>query len=238
MINPETPGLQPQVGVTIEVLHGQDYVLADNNLNLYGVFDGLGGHAGSEEAARIASESIQMTIEALSSDYTDETSLGEMHEDLVQSVAQASEAITTAQGELQKPLGLTTATVARLVEKNGQTALLWASVGDSRLYIRTSDDEITQISEDEGEENFVSNTLGSAKLFQGVHQRGMVLPLEPGDEIVLVTDGITGDIGEDILSNDEILAALVNAPTAEDASQELINISRKRDDKTAIVVRL
>lgn len=237
MTTPETLGLHPQVGTAEQSLHGQDTLLVDEQLNLYGVFDGLGGHANSEEAARIASESIQASIQLLSSEYTDATSLEKMLIDLADSVSKASQDIIDAEDELQQRLGLTTATVARLVEKDGETALLWASVGDSRLYIRTPDNEIAQVSQDEGEDNWVANSLGR-NYFKGVSQKEILLPIQPGDEIILVTDGITGDVGEDILGDEEILSALASSPTAQEASQELINISRKKDDKTAIVIRV
>ena len=50
-----------------------------------------------------------------------------------------------------------------------------------------------------------------------------------------MSDGITGDEERDLLSDQEIADA-VNGKTAEDAARSLIDISRKHDDKSVVVV--
>ncbi len=91
------------------------------------------------------------------------------------------------------------------------------------------------ITHDEGVGKYISNGIGikngpkaPAKQYGEVH-------LQPGDKIVLCSDGITGDYGDDLMSDAE-LAYLVNSSrTAVEASRKLVSQARKKDDRTAVV---
>lgn len=217
-----------EAGFAEKSLKGNDTLIFDNDQQLYGVFDGVGLEPRSGVAANITAHTIR--------DFMFEKLIGTLdsiEDGLIEAMEHAHSAITDKFKE--PPHGATTATVAKLVEENNNTYLVWASVGDSRLYLKDPAGNLSQITEDEGEGRFLSNVLGIDEYFEGVLQHGTI-QVDKGSDIVLVTDGITGDYDADILSPEEILHAL-DASSAQAAAQELLHISRKRDDKTAIVIR-
>ena len=59
--------------------------------------------------------------------------------------------------------------------------------------------------------------------------------LGSADRIVLCSDGITGDYGEDLMSERELGFIVSRSRDARNASQNLIAGARKKDDRTAIV---
>jgi serine/threonine protein phosphatase PrpC len=85
----------------------------------------------------------------------------------------------------------------------------------------------------------VENVIGVAPSppYLSLTEQLGALALSPGDKLVLVTDGITGDFPPDILDPTEISSALASAdPQA--AAEALIRIARKHDDRTALVICL
>ena len=92
------------------------------------------------------------------------------------------------------------------------------------------------VSRDEGHGNIVDNYLGENWRWHGVQQRQSVA-VPPGDRIALVTDGVTGDWEPDLLSEGDLHQAIADLD-AEAAAQRLIEVARKSDDRTAIVVDL
>jgi serine/threonine protein phosphatase PrpC len=217
-----------EVGYDELPLKGQDATLIDNNNKLYGVFDGVGGADGSENGARLAAVTIQ--------EYMGQVDTNEPAEQLSALVNALHEADLTigTWHEAGTDAGATTATLAKIVTRDSQNYVIWASVGDSRLYIKTADGQLKQISKAEGEGHRLHNALGRG--FKGVEQLG-ILELAEGTELVLVTDGITGDYDDDILQDHEILQILDSSPSAKAAAKELVFISRKHDDKSAVVIR-
>ena len=71
--------------------------------------------------------------------------------------------------------------------------------------------------------------------YAGVKQFGEV-KLKRGDKIVLCSDGITGDKGSDLMSNDEVASIVSRSANSEDASRNLVAGARKVDDRTALVI--
>lgn len=92
------------------------------------------------------------------------------------------------------------------------------------------------VSRDEGYGNVVDNYLGERWRWRGVQQKQSIA-VAPGDRILLVTDGITGDWEPDLLSEGDLEQAIAGLD-AEAAAQRLIEVARKSDDRTAIVVDL
>jgi serine/threonine protein phosphatase PrpC len=136
--------------------------------------------------------------------------------------------------------GITTGTIVKLVESpDGKNYAVWASIGDSPLMVfnrRTS--SLIRISTDEilspEKPNVITNAIGH-KLME-IRQIGH-FELHDGDELVLCSDGITGDRHPDILLDSEISSALANAANTQQAAESLIADSRKRDDKAVLVIR-
>jgi serine/threonine protein phosphatase PrpC len=191
----------------------------DTELGLFGVFDGVGSIRDSDRAADLAARTIAKVCRDSS-----ELSL----DALVAACDAAQEAI------VQGRLGATTAAVAWIVDEQ----LHYVSIGDSRIYLSTAG-RLRQITQDQGEGNLVENVLGESPPpgYQSLTQQNGTLAVMPGDKLILVTDGITGDFWPDLLSLREIAAAVAeDEPYA--AAHNLIQAARKRDDRTAVVVFL
>ncbi len=95
----------------------QDTVLASDDLKLWLVADGLGGHAGGEMASGIAQQTIQ-----------DQVSSGQPLEEAIQS---AHNAICMAQQQTSGMEEMGT-TIVALAENDNKYSIYW--VGDSRAY--------------------------------------------------------------------------------------------------------
>ncbi|MGC1407127.1 MAG: protein phosphatase 2C domain-containing protein [Candidatus Dormiibacterota bacterium] len=207
------------MGSAQRMLHHQDRSLIDLELSLFGVFDGVGQFRRSGEAAQLALETI---VEVCRS--------GAMPplEALVAGCVRADARI--AQGGL----GATTATLAWIVGGD----VLYVSVGDSRLYCQKADDPApVQVTVDEGEGNILDNALGlgSSRGRDRVAPQHGKLRLEPPAKLLLVTDGVTGDFAPDLLTDVEVGLA-VSGRDPQRAAERLVDIARKRDDRTALVI--
>jgi serine/threonine protein phosphatase PrpC len=206
------------VGLAEQPLHGQDRALVNPELGLFVVCDGLGEFLESGLAAERATKAIETYCRA--------------HEPSPETLAEAFESAHREIIESPKFLGSTTVVAAWVHEDS----LNWASVGDSRLYLRAGSGGIRMISRDEGYRNIVDNVLGDRRCFYGVRQQGAIT-LTSGDKLALVSDGITGDAGADLLSIGELYKAI--APDdPQEAADNLVQVARKHDDRTAIVVRM
>ncbi|HUY09197.1 MAG TPA: protein phosphatase 2C domain-containing protein [Candidatus Dormibacteraeota bacterium] len=210
-----------RVGLAERPLHHQDRSLVDLKLGLFGVFDGVGEFARSGEAAQLAAEVIAEVCRAGNQPPLDAI------------VAGSARAETLIR---EQALGCTTAVVAWVLGAQ----LLYVSVGDSRLYHQPAGGStLTQITVDEGEGNILFNALGEGPDRQGLSvapQQG-TLRLSSGDKLLLVTDGITGDFVPDLLTEQD-LAAAIAGDDPQGAAEKLVEIARKRDDRTALVIFL
>jgi serine/threonine protein phosphatase PrpC len=218
-------------GLSKQQHKGQDVALVNEELSLYAVFDGVGNSENSLESALIASASIQASIER-----NQDKSVQNSPNSLVEAINEAHQEIVIE--SRFRPLGTTTATIAKLNEDLGRYFLAWVSVGDSRIYLRLkSSSSLDLLSRDESSGVYVDNCLGDVKHFHGVSQEGLI-ELERGSEIVIVSDGVFGNDKEDFLDIEEIDSALKTCETAQSAADKLNEISKKIDDKTAIVIRI
>jgi len=217
-------------GLSKKQFKGQDVALANKELGLYAVFDGVGNKENSLEAALIASASIQASVER-----SLDKSVHNSPHSLVEAIHAAHQEIVIESAF--RPMGSTTATVVKLTRSSDKLFLAWVSVGDSRLYIRPKNGKLMQFSRDESSGIYVDNCLGDEKHFHEVSQEGL-MELERGSEIVIVSDGVFGNEKDDLISLEEIDKALLKSPTAQQAADELNRISKKDDDKTAIVLRI
>ncbi len=212
---PGVVGASIAVGTSELRIHGQDRVLVDPELGLFAVFDGVGGVAGSERAAECAARELPQLCRRLP---------GDPLERLARALTALSSKIAARQ------LGATTATALWLVGRVGW----WISVGDSRLYL-LRDQELVQLSRDQGEGNLLDSALGFPEPDGSLTRQRGRLDLHSGDRMALVTDGVTGDFPPDILGPQELAAAL-SGSSAQLAAELLVGAGRKRDDRTAVVL--
>jgi len=108
--------------------NNQDYFIVDENLGLFVLADGMGGHLGGEVASQIASETIQTVVKE-NSVKKGATPPGEI---LQAAYSYACQAVYNRSQEDAKLKGMGTTAVSILMD--GKT-LYVANVGDSRCYL-------------------------------------------------------------------------------------------------------
>lgn len=234
--------------------HNEDSFLVDEDLGLFIVADGMGGHAGGGTASRIAVQTIQRRMrvarEADSELITKPTSLEEspVRELLREAVELACQSIyRAAQGDPTLSGMGTTVTAAMVVGRNAFVA----HVGDSRCYLARKG-RIYQVSEDH---SLVNEQLKAGAItadearhsrFKNIITRSVGFELdvtvdmiglesEPGDRLVICCDGLSN-----LVDDQEILDVISSAPL-EAAPQKLIDLANGRggdDNITVIVVHI
>jgi serine/threonine protein phosphatase PrpC len=191
---------------------------------LYIAADGMGGHAAGEIASRLAVETI------LSEYYADKRP---PQESLVGAIREASRRIYHIAGDSIETDGMGCTVVASAVLPG---SAIIAHVGDSRAY-RLREGELTLLTQDHhvnegGEQHVLSRAVG---VRADVEVTVNACTLEPGDRLLLCTDGVSNAVPDADLSES------LRQPTPADAIHTLIQcaINRKADDNSsAIVVEL
>lgn len=214
----------------------QDRYVNDPTRRVYAVFDGIGGDREGGEAAQAAAEYIHSA--------TVRGNLGTLAVsraiDLQDVMYAQARVLQGANTYLKGIDGGTTATLAEVVESEQQIFAVWSSIGDSRIYRhRLADFKMQQLSRDEGTENVLAKYLK----YDAPAQRSSILQyhierLADGDGLILVTDGVTGDRGYDLMDSREVERHYSEGVTPTEAAINLVRNARKIDDRTAVVVRI
>ncbi len=222
----------------------QDAYYIDPEGRFFIVADGMGGHAGGEQASRIATQKIQ---EYLVANWGYSLSGEELLEN---ALWQANEAIL--QDQQQHPERADMGTTAVVVIFPDRESPLYAHVGDSRLY-RFRESLLEQITEDH---TWVARALKMGEIssdearihpFRHVLSRCLgredlhaveVQPLDVklGDRLLLCSDGLTEE-----LADEKIAAYLKQMPILEKAAFSLIEAAKEHgghDNITVILVAL
>ncbi|MEW6434476.1 MAG: Stp1/IreP family PP2C-type Ser/Thr phosphatase [Myxococcota bacterium] len=233
--------------------HNEDSFLVDEELQLFVVADGMGGHAGGGTASRLAVETIDREMRAAKNaperPFDSQTPLQDspLPEYLRNAVEKACYEIFKAAQEDPRLAGMGTTTIALCI--HGDHAL-FAHVGDSRAYL-VRGDLIQQISEDHSlvneqikagmitpEEakhsrykNIITRSVGFEEEVQ-VDVMGIVT--EPNDFFILCSDGLAN------LVEDKEIRDVVQSGSLEEAPKKLIALANERggdDNITVIVVK-
>lgn len=218
-------------GVRSAFVRREDAYIILGEEAVFGVFDGAGDTPDARLAAQTAADFVDRA--GYSSRHPeDERDIEVLTKEIKGTLQLASIGVKRA-----TDVGVTTGTIVRAFPQVGQAAnnrarAVWASAGDSRLY-RLRGPNLWQVTTDESHGNFLLNGLGRDMV---VSQCGH-FAITGGDKLILVTDGITGNSEATRLTNQEIISAC-DTPNAQTAAQNLVTISRKLDDKTAIVVNI
>lgn len=223
-------------------LENEDRLVVNEKAGVFAVFDGMGGGSGGALAADIAAEVVTCRFKGHSRHEIDTPQ--EALDDLVIMMEDINSSILD---DPNSDKAGTTATIARLIHgEDGTKSLAWVSVGDSRLYlsegINSSPEQITtdETADDVPEDrlgSMLTNCLGWGKgSFRGVEHAG-IIKVASGNRIILCTDGITGDKGDELMFEAEI-EELTRGLGAAQAAKSLLENARKNDDRTAIVVDL
>jgi protein phosphatase len=234
--------------------HNEDSYLIDDDLRLYVVADGMGGHAGGGTASRIAVETIDREIrsswKSRESAFLSQAGLEDspLPDVLRSAVEEAHGAIFRAAQDDLRLQGMGTTVISLLVKDDHA---LFAHVGDSRAYL-VRGDLIQQISEDhswvneqikagmitpeEARHSRYKNVITRSVGFEEeVKVDVMGLVAEPGDTFLLCSDGLAN-----MVEDPELRDAVKKFPL-EELPQRLIDLANERggdDNITVIVVRV
>lgn len=219
----------------------QDAYYADPDGRFFIVADGMGGHAGGQEASQIATKNIQAYLNEHWNTHTSSNVL------LEEAVERANRGILKDQNEHPERADMGT-TVVVLMFRQGQS---WcANVGDSRLY-RLRESHLSQLTEDD---TWVSQaikggemTAEQAKVHPWRHvlskclgrqdlEKIAIYPLEveAGDRLLLCSDGLTEEVPDE-----SIRAVLQEHESLEETTAQLVERAKKAggsDNITTVVV--
>jgi protein phosphatase len=221
--------------------YNQDSYYIDPTGRFFIVADGMGGHAGGEEASRIATQEIRFYLE---NNWQSSESSSKL---LEKALSTANQAII--QDQQNHPERADMGTTAVVVVIRPSESPVCGHVGDSRLY-RLRESQLQQITEDHtwiakamkmGDisadearihpyRHVLSSCLGREDLNQIEVQP---LDLESGDRLLLCSDGLTEE-----LVNQEIFGYVKDAPSLEKAAHALIEAAKEQGGHDNITVVL
>jgi PPM family protein phosphatase len=221
----------------------QDSYYIDPDGHFFVVADGMGGHAGGQEASRLATEAICTYLDT----HWDSTILSQ---DLLEkALLEANHAIL--EDQRQNPERADMGTTAVVVIFRDEQPMC-AHIGDSRLY-RLRGAKLEQITEDHtwvaramrlGEitsdqarshplRHVLAQCLGRDDLRQ--IEVGS-LDVQPGDRLLLCSDGLTEELSDQLIANH-----LKSIRACEKAATALINAAKDhggRDNITVVIVAI
>lgn len=221
----------------------EDAYLLDTERGLFCVADGMGGHAAGEVASRLA-------VEVMAREMARPDDGAALDDRLRAAVAAANRAIleTAARDPALTGMGTTLTALALARDDGGFTI---AHIGDSRAYLFRRG-ELSQLTADH---TWVQQQVNAGLLtplearshpFSSMLTRalGIVVnpqvdiirgELEPGDLILLCSDGLTG-----MVDDDELAAILASDLPLDDTARELTDAANRHggaDNITAILIR-
>jgi PPM family protein phosphatase len=229
----------------------EDSYLANDELGLYAVADGMGGHFGGDYASRIAATTVEEVIAALESD--PEMTLqegenirpGEYQAYLRYALKLSSKRIYERATTDPALRGMGTTAVILFFRRN---KVYVANVGDSRAY-RVRNDRIIQVTKDHslvGEQiraGVMSEDEARGSRFRNIITRSVgfqedveadidIKVARAGDRFLLCSDGLTN-----MLKDREILEIVVTNEL-EHACRRLIDIANERggDDNITVIL--
>jgi protein phosphatase len=224
--------------------NNQDAYYIDPEGRFFVVADGMGGHAGGEEASRIATQEIQAYLVA---NWETPKSSSEL---LEQALWAANEAILLDQQSHAERADMGTTAVVVLFRSPEQP---WCGhIGDSRLY-RLRESQLQQITEDhtwvaraikigditpdEARNHPFRHVLSRCLGREDLHQVDVQpLDLKIGDRLLLCSDGLTEE-----LVDQKIAKFLQDTPWLDKAAVSLIEAAKEEgghDNITVVIVAL
>ena len=219
----------------------------DDDIALYAVADGMGGHDKGEVASQVAVETLfSETHRVLAS--MEERDVVSMRDALREAFQNANRAVVTQGEEQDSNMGTTLCAAMVFKDKDAYIA----NVGDSRVYLfregalrQVSRDHslvayLVQLGELSAEEarnhpsgNILVRSIGSVP---EVEIDIFHVEVKNGDRILLCSDGLWGEVPDD-----DLLDKLRDLPDAQVVCQELVDLANNnggRDNTTLVVVNL
>jgi protein phosphatase len=233
--------------------HNEDVFLVDNELGVFLVADGMGGHGNGEIASRVAARAIEAYLRKNPLPFLgwpgSESRIERNKNRFRSAFETANEAVLSAVEDDESLAGMGSTLVALLLQED---SALVAHVGDSRAY-RFRGGKFERLTQDHTWVNeqvaagFLSETQARAHPFRNVVTRALGgdrdisvdlqrLDSEVGDLYLLCSDGLNS-----VLSDDQIAERLRHTQTLDEHCRELIEEANARggpDNITVVLLRL
>lgn len=226
----------------VRSVNQDDYHL-DPDGRFFIVADGMGGHAGGQEASQIAKETIQAYLKQHWQSEVESEQL------LEQALYEANQAIVEDQKNHPERSDMGTTVVVVMFRLQHSW---FAHVGDSRLY-RFRGSKLEQITEDH---TWVAKamkagdiTLEQARMHPWRHVLSQCLgrrdlpkvdvqqmEVQPGDRLLICTDGLTEELNDALITSD-----LESSTKNEEVAVNLIEAAKEkggRDNITVVIVEI
>lgn len=232
--------------------NNEDSFLADENMGLFMVLDGIGGHLAGEVASKLGLNAIKENVMRSLTDKRFPLSQNKSREVKIlnESLVLANKVIYEAANSQPEYSGMGT-TVASLLL--GVKKIAIAHVGDSRIYLirensieRLTEDHsfvVEQIkrgvitseeAEKSGMKNIITRALGAEELLTPTLDE--IIPFD-NDLFLICSDGLT-----DLVTDDELLEIILrNRHVLDHAIQNLIDKANEKggkDNITAILISI
>ena len=230
----------------------QDTFAVRNDLQLWVVADGMGGHAGGEVASQIAVETITQYVDTHApSPFTEDQRQHRYEQHLIQAIEFANQRIRekAQQNTAIQGMGTTVLAVRIIHGPSGDQAIV-AHAGDSRLYLLREGQLILwtrdhTLMEERLELKLITPDQVRTHPLRHVLTKGLGIepevlptvttyPLQPQDLLLLCSDGLTK-----MLSDEEIQASLIKlaGPSQHLCETFITNANRLGgEDNTTVVV--
>ena len=203
--------------------NNEDNYLVKEDAGFFAVCDGLGGHAAGEVASQIAVDTLDTELLAVE---------GEPQDQLREVIAEANRRILQDQQLNPERQGMGT-TLSALWIPTSDTSKSWIGhIGDSRIY-RYRNEQLVQLTDDHSplfrlykqgtidkealrhhpQKNLIERSLG---LSLAVKSDIFSIELEPGDRLLLCSDGLTDCV------SDRQIAEIMENPSWDDVCPQLV----------------
>lgn len=222
--------------------NNEDNYLVKEEAGVFAVCDGLGGHAAGEIASQIAVDTLDTELQALE---------GEPPDQLREVIAEANRRILQDQQLNPERLGMGTTLSSVWIPSSGTTQSWIGHIGDSRIY-RYRNEQLVQITDDHSplfrlykqgtidkealrhhpQKNLIERSLG---LSLAVNSDIFSIELQPGDRLLLCTDGLTDCV------SDAQIAEIMERSSWDDLCQQFVKHALAAggfDNITVVIVEL
>lgn len=223
--------------------NNEDALVVAPEIGLFGVCDGMGGHAAGEVASRLAADTIVRSLK---------DARGRSVEVLREAIENANDAILADQAVHAERSGMaTTASIFWLQDEPPREAWI-GHVGDSRVYL-LREGQLALLTEDHtpvwrlyrdgyiGRENMMThpgkNLIEKALGIEPTVDPDILsVPLQTGDLVLVCSDGLTN-----VVSESHLAGILASSASLESAARRLIdaaNYGGGLDNISVVLVRL
>lgn len=223
------------VATAEQAKRGEDRILRDDKHRIYAVIDGMGGHGDGDVAAVAVQEGISEFWSNLDVKVTPENAAILMKQAFTLGQKRMIDAALEGKGNTQ--MGAVASAMHLFENEDGSYGAVIGHVGDTRAIVQYGQGTaVESLTQDECVGNVVLNAITLHPEHPMKLEQFSVIPrIKNNTRFALVSDGITGDRPEQFLTPEEYQQAFDLNPEQATAD-ELIRLSKKSDDKSAIVI--